>query len=82
MYLTYQLGLPLALAFAALVFWIFGRMLRGSPRTAWIATAIFFLTALSNNTLSSKTPVVAIVLVLIVAFGTSNLPAEDRRAAG
>ncbi len=78
-YLTYQLGLPLALAFAALVFWIFGRMLRGSSRTAWIATAIFFLTALSNNTLSSKTPVVAIVLVLIIAFGASNLPAEDRR---
>lgn len=81
-YLIYQLGLPLALAFAALIFWVFGRMLRGAPRTAWIATAIFFLTALSNNTLSSKTPVVAIVLVLIIAFGAGHAEMDNKRPAG
>ena len=79
-YLIYQLGLPLALAFAVLVFSIFGRMLRGAPRTAWIATGIFFVTALSNNILSSKTPVVAMFLVLIIAFGASRAPVAETEA--
>ena len=73
-YLIYQLGLPLALAFAVLVFSVFARMLRGAPRTAWIATGIFFVAALSNNILSSKTPVVAMFLVLIIAFGATRAP--------
>jgi len=61
-------GVPMTIAFALLLFWIFRRMLRFAGRPAAIATVIFFITALSNNTLSTKTPVVAMVLVLILCF--------------
>lgn len=67
-YLTFLFGAPLAIGFAILVFWLFLRLLQFVARPAWIGTAVFFTAALSNNTLSSKTPVVAIFIVLIVAF--------------
>lgn len=67
-YLTIQIGAILALVFAGVVLWMFWRLLRHQPRPAWIGTAIFLAAALSNNTLSSKTPVVTIFVVLIVAY--------------
>ncbi len=67
-YLIYLMGLPLALAFAALVLWIFMRLLRFAGRPAWIAWTVFMLAALSNNALSTKSPDVAIAFVLILAF--------------
>lgn len=67
-YLTFQIGAILALIFAGVVFWMFFRLLRHQPRPAWIGTAIFLAAALSNNTLSSKTPVVAIFVVLLVCY--------------
>jgi hypothetical protein len=67
-YLTFQLGAILAVIFAAVVFWLFWRLLRHQPRPAWIGTAVFLAAALSNNTLSSKTPVVAIFVVLLVCY--------------
>ena len=73
-YLTFQLGAILALVFGAIVFWIFWRLLRHAPRPAWIGTAIFFAAALSNNTLSSKTPVVTIFVLLILAYTTAPPP--------
>jgi ABC-type multidrug transport system fused ATPase/permease subunit len=67
-YLTFQLGAILALVFAGIVFWLFWRLLRHQPRAAWIGTGVFLAAALSNNTLSTKTPVVAIFVVLLVAY--------------
>jgi hypothetical protein len=67
-YLTFLFGAPVAIGFAIALFWLFLRLLQHVARPAWIGTAIFFMAALSNNTLSSKTPVVAIFLVLIVAY--------------
>jgi hypothetical protein len=49
-------------------------------RPAWIGTAVFFIAALSNNTLSSKTPVVAIFLVLIIAYA-NVVPAKRPSAS-
>ncbi len=68
--LTLLLGLPIALAFVVLVFWMLFRLLRGAPLPAWIGTATFLLAALSNNTLSVKTPVVMMIMVLILAYNS------------
>lgn len=67
-YLTFQLGAILALVFAGVVFWLLWRLLRHQARPAWIGTAVFLAAALSNNTLSSKTPVVTIFVVLLVCY--------------
>jgi hypothetical protein len=67
-YLTFLFGAPVAIGFAIALFWLFLRLLQHVARPAWIGSAVFFAAALSNNTLSSKTPVVAIFLVLIVAY--------------
>lgn len=73
------LGLPLALLFTALLIWTLRRLLKGGPMAAWIGTLAFLAAALSNNTLSSKTPVVAMVVVLLVAYAipkARRAPAE------
>lgn len=77
-YLIYQLGAPLALLFALIVFFTFSRLLRGAELAATIGTLVFFVAALSNNTLSSKTPLVAMVMVLILAYA----PSGSRRPRG
>jgi hypothetical protein len=69
--LTFQLGLVLAVPFALLVFWLIWRLLRHQPRAAWIGTAAFLLAALSNNTLSQKTAVVSVLVVLLVAYASA-----------
>lgn len=79
-YLTFQLGAPMALAFGGLVLWLFWRLLRHMPRPAWIGTGVFLAAALSNNTLSSKTPVVTLFVVMILAFG-GVVSAQRRDAA-
>lgn len=65
---TLLFGLPIALLFAALIFWIFARLLRSAPLPAWIGTITFMIAALSNNTLSSKTPEIAMLVVLLIAY--------------
>lgn len=65
---TMLFGLPLALYFALVMFWMLFRMLRGTPLQAWIATITFLLAALSNNALSSKTPEIAMIVVLLLAY--------------
>jgi hypothetical protein len=79
-YLTFLFGAPVAIGFAIALFWLFLRMLQHVARPAWIGTAVFFTAALSNNTLSSKTPVVAIFLVLIVAYA-NVVPAKRPTAS-
>lgn len=66
--LTFQLGLPGALLFTALIVVLFAHLLRLNGRAAAIGTAIFFLVALSNNHLSTKMPTVTMVVVMLVAF--------------
>ena len=81
--LIYLLGLPLALVFAGLVFWIFARLLRYAERPELIGIIVFFVAALSNNTLSTKTPTVAIFIVLLAALanGVPPIPYALRREA-
>jgi hypothetical protein len=66
--LVLLLGLPLALLFAVLLGWTIYRLLKGAQLAAWIGTAAFLAAALSNNTLSGKTPVVTIIVVLLAAY--------------
>ncbi len=68
-------GLPLALLFTWLVLWLFLRLLRHAPAAAWIGVAATLAAALSNNTLSSKTPVVMMMLVLVMAYNPNRPPA-------
>ena len=70
-------GLPLALLFTWLVLWLMFRLLRHAPAAAWIGVAGTLAAALSNNTLSSKTPVVMMMLVLVMAYNP-NRPASPR----
>lgn len=67
-YLTFQIGAILATIFAGVVFWMFWRLLRHQARPAWIGTGVFLAAALSNNTLSSKTSVVAVFVVLLCCY--------------
>jgi hypothetical protein len=53
--------------------------LRGAALQAKLATIIFLLAALSNNTLSSKTPEMTMIVVLLLAYGA---PAGQRRHEG
>lgn len=66
-------GLPLAIYFAWLVFWMIWRMLRHAELGAWIGIAAALLAALSNNTLSSKTPMVMIMIVLVLAYNANGV---------
>ncbi|MHB1102392.1 MAG: VpsF family polysaccharide biosynthesis protein [Devosia sp.] len=74
--LIFQFGLPLALGFAGLVVYLFRTLLRDSQRPALIATITFFLAALSNNALSTKTPTIAIMIVLLIAYAAAPPPRE------
>lgn len=67
-YLTFLIGAPLAAAVFALLFWLFWRLLKNVALPAWIGIGVFFGAALSNNMLSSKTPVIAMFVVLILAY--------------
>jgi hypothetical protein len=61
-------GLPIAVLFIVLIFWFIFRLLRGAPLPAWIGTMTFLLAALSNNALSSKSPEITILVVLLLAY--------------
>lgn len=67
-YFTFLLGAPLAIVVFGLLFWIYWRLLQHMPRPAWIGIAVFLASALSNNTVSSKTPVLTLFVVLILAY--------------
>lgn len=75
--LIFQFGLPLALGFVGLVVYLFRTLLRDNQRPAFIATITFFLAALSNNALSTKTPAIAIMVVLLIAYATAP-PSRER----
>lgn len=71
-------GLPIALLFTVVVFWLPARLLTGTPLQAKLATIIFLLAALSNNTLSSKTPEMTMIVVLLLAYGAPTRPYQQR----
>jgi len=62
-------GIPVTLLFVTLVGWMLLRLLRHAPIAAWIGTITFLLAAMTNNTLSSKTPEIAMLVVLLLAYG-------------
>jgi len=77
------LGLPLALLFAILLGWTIYRLIKGAPMAAWIGTAAFLAASLSNNTLSGKTPVVTLIVVLLAAYAipaSRHNPEPEQRA--
>ncbi|GLS38604.1 hypothetical protein GCM10010869_41990 [Mesorhizobium tianshanense] len=61
-------GLPIAVLFTVLIFWFVFRLLRAAPLPAWVGTMTFLLAALSNNALSSKSPEITIIVVLLLAY--------------
>ncbi|MET3577294.1 hypothetical protein ABID19_000309 [Mesorhizobium robiniae] len=65
-------GLPIAVLFIVLIFWFIFRLLRGAPLPAWIGTMTFLLAALSNNALSSKSPEITILVVLLLAYRNAS----------
>ena len=70
-------GLPIAVLFTVLVCWLFLLLLRAAPLPAWVGTMTFVIAGLSNNTFSSKTPEIAMVVVLLLAFGNpARLPVD------
>jgi len=75
------LGLPMALLFVGALGWTMLRVLRFARASTRIALLTFFVAALSNNALSTKTPAVAIALVLVLAFSNREAAksAPDRR---
>lgn len=74
-------GLPVALLFAWLVIAMLWRMLRYAEAAAWIGVGATLAAALSNNTLSSKTPIVMMMIVLVLAYNSNGLkPAGDKPA--
>lgn len=75
-FMTMLFGLPIALLFAIVVFWVLFRLLRGAPLPAWIATVTFLAAALSNNALSSKTPEMIMITVLLLAYKAKVPPAQ------
>jgi hypothetical protein len=77
--ITMLFGLPAALYFAFTFGWFLLRMLRYAAFPAKLGATIFLLAALSNNALSSKTPVVAIALVLILAYARPGVPTARAR---
>ncbi|CAN7226490.1 VpsF family polysaccharide biosynthesis protein [Devosia sp. LjRoot16] len=72
-------GLPVALLFAWLVIWMLLRMLRHAPLAAWIGVAATLLAALSNNTFSSKTPIVMMMIVLVLAYNANGIKAAPEK---
>lgn len=67
--LVMLMGLPLALLFVVVLVRMLFRLLYGAPIAALIDTVAFLLASLSNNTLSAKTPVMMMLVMLILAYG-------------
>jgi hypothetical protein len=81
----FALGAPFAAVLAILIAWIFLHLLQHARAAAWIGILVFFGTALSNNLLSGKTPVVAIFMVLLVAYAEASpgaTPGRDLKSFG
>lgn len=75
-YLTFQMGLLLFLLFIFALWRLLRRLLAGQATAASIATLTFFVAALSNNTLSTKTPVLTIIIVLLIGLARQPRPAS------
>lgn len=76
-YLTFQMGLLLLLIFVFALWRLLRRLLASQPIAASIATLTFFVAALSNNTFSTKTPVVTMVIVLLIGLARAPRPAPS-----
>ena len=73
----FMLGLPGAVVFTVLLARFFIKLCQAAPPGAVVGTIVFIITALSNNTLSTKTASVTAIVVLLVAAQAMI----DRRAA-
>ena len=67
-FLIMVFGLFAALVFVAAVILMLRRLLQGARRPAVIATVTYLIVSLSNNALSTKSPDLLILTVLLLAF--------------
>lgn len=71
---VFQFGVFGAILFALALMLTVRRLLVGAPAAAWAATLLFFAVALSNNTLTAKTPVVLILFTLLIGVQAQRMP--------
>jgi hypothetical protein len=64
----FQFGLVGTAVFLAILARTFMVLLSGAGRLVYIGTAAFFVAAFGNNSLSTKTPNILMIMLLIVAF--------------
>jgi len=78
---VFQFGLFGTIVFLLALARTFVVLLSGAGRYVVLGTCVFFLVASSNNALSSKTPIVMMIVMLAVAFhGRSSKSAEPVRS--
>jgi hypothetical protein len=65
---VFQLGLIGAVAFILVLTRTFWVVVSGARRNVVLATVAYFVVALGNNTLATKTPTIAMLFLLIIAF--------------
>jgi hypothetical protein len=78
-FLILVFGAFAAAIFAISFFWMLRRLLTDTRRPALIATVTYLVLSLSNNALSTKTPEILILTVLLLAFAgpsTGETPAQ------
>lgn len=76
--LIFQFGIFGTILFAGGVFACTRKLIAGAPAATVAATLIFFAVALSNNTLTSKTPTVLILFVLLIGVQARTCPRDMR----
>jgi hypothetical protein len=79
---VFQFGLVGMLVFLLVLTRTFVALLSGAPRNVVLGACAFLLVALGNNTLSSKTPTIGMLFLLIVAFRAPPPGARAWRQAG
>src|SRR5262249_51534164 len=78
---VFQFGLFATAVFLLFLARTFMVLLSGAGRYIVLGTGVFFLVASSNNALSSKTPIVMMIVLLVVAFhGRSGGSVEAARS--
>lgn len=66
--LTMLFGLPAAIVFTVAFARLIVRLLRETPGPAQLGAIVFIIISLSNNTFTVKTPVIAMLVVLLIAY--------------
>jgi hypothetical protein len=79
---VFQFGLIGTVIFLVVLARTFMVLLSGAGRFVYIGTAAFFVAAFGNNSLSTKTPNILMIMLLIVAFHGGRDDIRKSRAWG